>query len=419
MQLGIPALAIAARQRPQKVVFDAPLLTTLNTGIGAGTFTRNSTALDPDDYASVAIDVARFSADGWFGEPQRTNLVTHSSELDNVTGWPTLINCTIGANESVAPDGTSTMDAIDSGTVVSAPHRAQTAAFTVTAANDAYVGSAYVKAGDVDWCALTIMDSGSRGVRRYFNIATGEKGVVVDDFNAPDTPQQFDVEDVGGGIYRVAVGMKNNASSTTMTFQVWPADSDGGLSYAAADTTTAQIYAWGVQLEKSDLSGPTTLIPTSGAAATREADDLLYADEWDWTNDIAGSIDWTPSADDQGEVWFLGNYTDASNAVGVLHDGTNAIARKRIAGVDNDATKALDYVVGTTYNIKWRFSSTEGVDIWVEEVKGTNDPTTTDATVDTDLSVGNDGNGAFYQAGSIKSVRIEQGNLNDAEVVSL
>jgi hypothetical protein len=163
----------------------------------------------------------------------------------------------------------------------------------------------------------------------------------------------------------------------------------------------------------------TTPIVTSGAAATREADSLLYANAWDWTNDIAGSIDWTPSADDQGEVWFLGNYTDASNAVGVLHDGTNAIARKRIAGVDNDATKALDYVVGTTYNIKWRFSSTEGVDIWVEEVKGTNDPTTTDATVDTDLSVGNDGNGAFYQAGSIKSVRIEQGNLNDAEVVSL
>jgi hypothetical protein len=381
------------------------------------TFARNSTALGKDDYASVAIDVARFSADGWFGEPQKENIVTHSSELDNATGWPFLINCTIGANESVAPDGTSTMDAIDSSTLGSAEHRVQSAAFTVTAANDAYVCSVYAKAGAVDWCCLALFDASSRIVRRYFNVATGAKGVTVDD-SGPDTPQQFDVEDVGDGIYRVAVGMKNNASNTTLKMQIFSADSDGGKVYFAADTTSAQIYAWGAQIEKSTLSGPTTLIPTSGAAVTREADDLVYEDEWDWTNDIAGSIDWTPSADDQGEVWFLGNYTDANNAAGILHDGTNAIARKRIAGVNNDATKALNYVVGTTYNIKWRLSSTEGVDIWVEEVKGTNDPTTTDATVDADLSVGNDGNGAGYQTGSIKNLRIVEGNLTDAQVVA-
>jgi hypothetical protein len=312
------------------------------------------------------------------------------------------------------------MDAIDSSTLGSAEHRVQSAWFTVTAANDAYVGSVYVKKGAVDWCVLALADAGSRVVRRYFNIATGAKGTTVEDANVPDTPQQFDVEDVGGGIYRVAVGMKNNAGSTTMLFQVFSADSDGGRVYAAADTTTAQLYAWGVQMEKSDFSGPTTLQPTSGAAATRAPDSLLYVDAWpaDLVNDFVVAFDWTPSVDDQGAILLISAKKDGDENFLVWHDGTSIRAETEIGGSILRTTSALNYVAGTTYTIKARKSSTAGSDSWVDDVKGSGQAGATgDLDVGPDLRVGNQ-DSTLYQSGSIKNLRIVRGDLTDAQVVA-
>jgi hypothetical protein len=395
--------------------FRAPLETSLVAkGLEAATatFARNSTALDKDDYASVAIDVARFSADGWFGEPQRENLCLHSRTFDNAF-WNASGSITRTAN-AVGIDGAAntayTITDTDAGTASRIEHT-----FTVADDSNPHTFSLSIgkDADETTFPELVASLSGGTVQNEIVQInkntgATGNRG----------TSNGSHVVEDDGDFWRLSLTLTNNSSgNTSLIIFIRPAAGHTTLGANLDSTLTGSAVFDAAQLE-SGVTFATTPIHTTTAAATREADDLLYANAWDWTNDIAGSINWTPSADDQGEVWFLGNYTDANNAVGVLHDGTNVIARKRIAGVNNDATKALNYEVGTTYNIKWRLSSTEGVDIWVEEVKGTNNPTTTGATVDTDLSVGNDGNGAGYQSGSIKNLRIVRGDLTDAQVVA-
>ena len=92
--------------------------------------------------------------------------------------------------------------------------------------------------------------------------------------------------------------------------------------------------------------------------------------------------------------WIWGTYVDANNATGILFDGTNLIARKRIGGANHDATIAWTPTAGVTVNVAARFDGVNGVDIWKNGVKGTNDSTMTASQIGTNFQVGSDGNSA-------------------------
>ena len=156
------------------------------------------------------------------------------------------------------------------------------------------------------------------------------------------------------------------------------------------------------QLEEKAFA--TSVIITEGASTTRNKDDLSYP-----TTNIPVSIEdeihWTPTAAGQGTIYMSGSYVDASNYTAILHDGTDFIARKRIVGVNYDATLTLAYSADTTYIIKPSFSSTNGVGIDVDGSTGTGDANTTDIQLGATIEIGSL-NAASHQTGGINNFTI-------------
>lgn len=157
------------------------------------------------------------------------------------------------------------------------------------------------------------------------------------------------------------------------------------------------------QLE--ELGFASSLMPSQGATATRAATVPSFGTAGLRTNNLSGKFTWAPAAASQGTRWLWGSYLDADNYVGVLHDGTNLIFRKRITGVNYDATKALTYAAGTAYNIGFRLSASSS-DIFINSVKGTANANAASIVYGTTLKIGQDGNGGSLQAGGIKDFKI-------------
>ncbi len=128
---------------------------------------------------------------------------------------------------------------------------------------------------------------------------------------------------------------------------------------------------------------------------TTAADVEQYVSAGNLASTNSGTMNITPVvALGSAVVFHLGTYVDASNYTAVLSDGTNLIARKRIAGANHDATIAWIRTAGIVAKVGWRFDTVNGSDIWLNGTKGTNDATLTAAQIGTNFQVGSDGNGA-------------------------
>jgi len=136
------------------------------------------------------------------------------------------------------------------------------------------------------------------------------------------------------------------------------------------------------------------------------------------TNNLCGvlSVTWNDASTTLG--WLIGDYTDANNYWGIFHLGTTLTLRKRIAGVNYDATIALTRVGGVTDKIAFRLSSTTGIAIWLNGTKGTGNANTS-AVTNTSFEIGSDGNGANQIGASIKLSRLYHADKSDSFMSSL
>jgi len=119
--------------------------------------------------------------------------------------------------------------------------------------------------------------------------------------------------------------------------------------------------------------------------------------------------------------YAMGTYVDASNYTALLIDSTTATFRKRIAGVNYDATKALTMVAGTNYKIIGRVNVDNTLDIFVQGAKGTGNANTTapQAKSDKTYQIGSDGASANQLYAGIISSGIKQGTISDAEAIRI
>ncbi len=289
---------------------------------------------------------------GYRAEGQRQNLCLQSDAI-NVT-WTARGTTTITPNAVAGPDGRTTADLVED--------------LDTQGVNDLFQNVIAV-ADDVrfepSFWIKKVTASGTLGLS---HVAGASDGV-----------WSLDLSAVGSGWERIT--RDHSGITVTTEFKGEVGGNNSGVQFFSG--TTLDFYLAGVQIEVGTFSSSN--IPTTTTAVTRNADFESGVAAGN-VGVVAGTIfmEWTPDAAAQGTIFLWGSFVDASNYTAILHDGTNMIFRKRIGGSNNDATKALAYVAGTTYKIAGTYDGS-GIQVYVDGVAGTADSNATDPQFGTDF----------------------------------
>jgi hypothetical protein len=180
-------------------------------------------------------------------EPQRTNLVTFSEQMDNAA-W-TKTNVTITANDEVSPDGYTNADKITDNANNTQHRVSQTISVT---SGTSYTASIFVKNDDKGDFAINFTASGFSSTQIVFNLINGTV-----------TSGTGTIQDYGNGWYRIsATEAANVTGSGTIGFNL----GNGGAYVGSSQS----VFIYGAQCEIGNYVS--SLIPTLGAAVTRLAD---------------------------------------------------------------------------------------------------------------------------------------------------
>lgn len=218
--------------------------------------------------------------------------------------------------------------------------------------------------------------------------------------------------------WKVVTIMANNGTgNTSFTFRLYPAVSADGTTVTAAATGTTTFAI--PQIEVGELY-ETSLIPTNGASATRNAEALSYPN----TNilDAEGTLalSFTPNAStaeytgagDSAIAGVRGTnedllYIDSSSGETAVADGTGTTT----------ITAMPSLVSGTTVKLAARWSATSSLmDIGQD---GTEDQVAFDGSMNKTAAITLGYSGANRSNGSIKLLRIYEGYIDDSTFTGL
>jgi hypothetical protein len=186
-------------------------------------------------------------------EPSRSNLVQYSEAFDNAY-WNKL-NVTVSANQSVAPDGTTSADLVYPTT--SGANRL-IEKFVPATTGQVWTSSFFVKASGFNWVLIYAPNLATC----WFNASTGVFGTVAGNVTARVLGQV-------NGFWRIS--LTGTLGANNAYFYAGVADSNGSDTATASGTNG--IFLWGAQLEQG--SYPTSYIPTQGSIGTRVSDTSL------------------------------------------------------------------------------------------------------------------------------------------------
>lgn len=212
------------------------------------------------------------------------------------------------------------------------------------------------------------------------------------------------------------------ASAGTATITGAAAASAGApdqFEVTVAGTVTVTVTGSLTTFNLTNTPYQTSYIANAGAAGTSVTRNKDVLDDQVSGNltAAAGSVafQFTPLHAPSGTIALGGSYVDANNYTQILHDATNLILRKRIGGVNKDATIALAFASGTTYKIAVRWGA-GGIQVAVNGVLGTADADATAAQLGTRWQWGSDGNGGQQAGAAFKEKRLWTKSLNDIDL---
>jgi len=248
----------------------------LNEGSSALTYQKTVDRLD-----IPRIDYTGGGCPSILLEPQRTNLLLRSQELDN--GIWTKPNTTISANAITAPDGTLTADKLVPNASLSAFKEIWQNVSTTT--GQPYTFSIFAKAGEYTY--LQLIGNGTGFGNFVFNVDLSTGLETFYDASS-STVNSRGIINYGNGWHKVFISVNAiSTSSNRLAPQVIPAeDSTRGVTWTSDGTSG--FYLWGAQVEAGAY--PTSYIPTTTASVTRLKDECTNGGNADLFNDSEGVL---------------------------------------------------------------------------------------------------------------------------------
>jgi hypothetical protein len=187
-------------------------------------------------------------------EPQRTNLVTFSENIDNAAY--SKLNTTVTSNATTSPTGYQDADKIIANTTNGVHNVSQS--FSI-GSSTAYTASIYAKKGEYSGLRINFTSSANTFVS--VNLNTG-----VIQSSGGSIYLSSSITSVGNDWYRITMSFLPPIVSSSLNFII---ENPVGTVSFAGDNTSG-IFLWGAQLEVG--SYPTSYIPTLAASVTRGAD---------------------------------------------------------------------------------------------------------------------------------------------------
>jgi hypothetical protein len=362
-----------------------------NTTLGDMTVVRATTATRVNSAGlieSVANNVPRLdysngTCPSILVEPQRSNNFQYSSQFDNAY-W-TKVAATVTANNIVSPSGIQDAEKVEfnSGYING----------TATVAdNQTYTISFFAKKGTAN--LFQISEAFYVGTTVAFDLNTGTV-----------TSGTGSIEDYGNGWYRC---------SMQFTYGVGQVVS----SWVIRNYQAGYIYIWGAQLEAG--SYPTSYIPTTSAAVTRNADVISKTGISALIGQTEGTIFWdiyveTPTATDNENILNIDNGS-FGNTIYILKGGGATLTAEMYSGGSAQASFTKTSIVKGRYKCAIAYANNNTA-FFVNGVQVGSTDTSCTVPATSRFQMGQGALGA--SVGNINSVVLFPTRLTNAELASL
>jgi hypothetical protein len=219
-------------------------------------------------------------------EESRTNLLTYSEDFTNASWGVGNLRGTITANQTTAPDGTTTTaDLYQEDTTTNGRYFAKSISVT---SGTSYTVSIWAKQapGSTRYLGLILPLAGfGVNVTASFTLS----GVGIYTISTSGTSTSAGIQAYPNGWYRCYLTSQATASANPSSqFRLSDSSTNGNANYAGDGTSG--IYVWGAQVEAGSV--PTSYIPTTASTVTRSADNaqMTGTNFSSWYNQSEGTV---------------------------------------------------------------------------------------------------------------------------------
>jgi hypothetical protein len=335
-------------------------------------------------------------------EEARTNLLTYSEDFSNVA-W-TKSDAVVTPNTHTAPDGQLTMDTVAMGISSAVPYQIIT-----LAAGTSYVISFYYHTDTSSAAIRCRISTETDSVSTWIDLATNSIGTKHPGFSSGGVSVLSSSLRRGWVVYTPAAGDEGERFLSI-----------SGVLGDGSGTADGSVVLWGAQLEAGAF--PTSYIPTTTAAVTRNADVISMSgvNFSDWYNQSEGTVFVEAEISDLSNTQTIASINNGNNneAVNIYYDETAGQIRFQVRD-DSVTQTAIGSNVGATgyykiagvYNLNDFAASVAGGAVGTDSVGSI-------PVVDR-MNIGVLGTGNFALNGHIKRLAYYPKRLTDTELQAL